>query len=1286
VPALEALDRAVTELARLRSGGDAEHPRSPAVAFEDARRALLASEREAAGLALRDLSGLTGAGRGAAFLAAALFAPAESTRPMAIGVLSDLLAKDSTPAVRRALAARALEGSDGEAMSRALAEAGSVFGPADRLSLAALAGGADALAQAADALAGQDDLLPLAAAATASSKVGAHLPVGDPEIRARLALGRGLATVTTLEELKEQAHALRAAAPDAPLGRVLSLELDAAAGATSAVAVEVARLASENDEAAGKVVAALIEEFSGHADIARRLYSGAVSAPGLGEAATRAMLPTDPRAADVLSTLASMLPESGSVPRRALLLFEAAVRAGAEDPEKTGTLLELSHAVSPDLPFAARYGTEQARTRGDVDALLAWLRRQRAASSDPVGRALDAVREALLTADGDHANAAALIADAVAARPDDVALLTLAERLGAVPAIERGRWRERVAERVELPRTRSWLLTEAAREYERAGATEDAVRAAAAARAAGGSGLATVLSQRLAPEGPEAPLEGLAAVRAAEGRAFESGTDDELAEISSRLVDLPDAGETFAHARLAVRLATRGDKWDSTRELVERASRHSPSTLWLLRQRAEHARMAHDDAHVLDANETLEARVARPLDKATLALRAAEVAVRLGRLDQGFAFLARTLELAPDHIVARHLRAKLAEERGEARIAAEDYEAIASASSIPDHRFEAWYRAAVLWLDAAKDEDRGLTALEHAGEIDVLRKDVFDRLQLLYVQRGDRTKLAELLKARLAKTDSPEERILLEVTRGRALAEIGDLQAAREALSAALDANPDHAEALEAFAGLCISDGAFQNAEQAFIRLARVATDPEKQADIYGRLARLYDEHLPNPNRAEICYREILKRRPDDVAAMEALVRVYVRLAQPVKALELQTALVEKATSNDEKRDRMLALSVVYDEAAKDKKSAFAILEKARKTWPHDATVLRAQAEAHLRHEETAAVNVLLDRAAAEARRALAHGRFEAAFFGILETAASVRGQADAALLASAALAALEGREEPAVRGAGGIACKTEYDDLVAPEVLGSALRAMLQKLPGVLDAAYPVDVKSIKAAPLPPSHAELGGEIRAVAESVGVRSLELLVSPALGATFLPASATRLIVGQPLLDGTDEAARYFLLVRVLKMMQSEGAALARMAPIDLWPAMAALLSLIAKGWQPQGVDAGKLADAQRRIQAAMPARLDDDLATLALEVAGSLGNRASQLGQAVGQWGCRTALLAAGSVGTALRGIALSGGGDGPPRDAAERLKWVLRQPEAKDLAVFSVSEGYVDARRRIGL
>src|SRR5262249_342684 len=151
--------------------------------------------------------------------------------------------------------------------------------------------------------------------------------------------------------------------------------------------------------------------------------------------------------------------------------------------------------------------------------------------------------------------------------------------------------------------------------------------------------------------------------------------------------------------------------------------------------------------------------------------------------------------------------------------------------------------------------------------------------------------------------------------------------AAKRALGAALEANPDHADALEAFGNLALADGAFQRAEETWIRLARVAAAPEKQAEIYARLAQLYDSELPNPQRAAICYREILKRKPNDPDATAALVRVYGRLGDVVKAVQMQTELVDRATDPDEKRKRTLALAEVYDEAAKDKRSAFAILE-----------------------------------------------------------------------------------------------------------------------------------------------------------------------------------------------------------------------------------------------------------------------------------------------------------------------------------------------------------------------
>ena len=212
-------------------------------------------------------------------------------------------------------------------------------------------------------------------------------------------------------------------------------------------------------------------------------------------------------------------------------------------------------------------------------------------------------------------------------------------------------------------------------------------------------------------------------------------------------------------------------------------------------------------------------------------------------------------------------------------------------------------------------------------------------------------------------------------------------------------------------------------------------------------------------------------------------------------------------------------------------------------------------------------------------------------------------------------------------------------------------------------------------------------GLVRHLAEAFGVHELEVLVSPALGSVCMPIGTDppALVFGRALLDSEDDAARYFLMMRNLKLLQARATALSRTAPIELWPVLAAYLGQFAPSFAPQGVDARKLAEAQQRLKNAPQRRVDNDVPVLALEVIGSIGNRASQVATALHQWGNRTGLLAVGSPTAALRGLAFVAGQSGPPA-GTDRVKWVIRSPEARDLATFSVSEAYADARKRVGL
>ena len=139
--------------------------------------------------------------------------------------------------------------------------------------------------------------------------------------------------------------------------------------------------------------------------------------------------------------------------------------------------------------------------------------------------------------------------------------------------------------------------------------------------------------------------------------------------------------------------------------------------------------------------------------------------------------------------------------------------------------------------------------LESVAAIDPSFEEVFDRLKAIYVADGERAKLAALLKSRLLAVNDPADRVEIEVQRGRALSDIGDQGGAKDALAAALEANPDHVGALSAFADVCVVEQDWNGAEGAFIRLARLTPEPERQAAIYLRLGEILRRALAQPRK-----------------------------------------------------------------------------------------------------------------------------------------------------------------------------------------------------------------------------------------------------------------------------------------------------------------------------------------------------------------------------------------------------------------------------------------------------
>src|SRR5262249_28194432 len=149
------------------------------------------------------------------------------------------------------------------------------------------------------------------------------------------------------------------------------------------------------------------------------------------------------------------------------------------------------------------------------------------------------------------------------------------------------------------------------------------------------------------------------------------------------------------------------------------------------------------------------------------------------------------------------------------------------------------------------------------------------------------------------------------------------------------------------------------------------------------------------------------------------------------KAIEMQQALLAAAPSPEIKRKRTIELANIYDQVAKDPKKGETLLETARKEFPTDVGLLAAVADFYKRSGRLPAVQILLDRAAGDARRALSTGRFDVNLFSVLGAVARLRDREEAAKIAEATVAAIEGRPSELL-GAGARAVDPRLDDQLA--------------------------------------------------------------------------------------------------------------------------------------------------------------------------------------------------------------------------------------------------------------
>ena len=110
---------------------------------------------------------------------------------------------------------------------------------------------------------------------------------------------------------------------------------------------------------------------------------------------------------------------------------------------------------------------------------------------------------------------------------------------------------------------------------------------------------------------------------------------------------------------------------------------------------------------------------------------------------------------------------------------------------------------------------------------------------------------------------------------GQALQQEGNLEEAIKCYNQAAALDPKSPRFESHLASALADKEDWTGAEQAYVRLARLLPTADEQRAVYEKLGELYSGPALNLSRAEVAYKEVLKRAPNDLAVLTKLVEPY---------------------------------------------------------------------------------------------------------------------------------------------------------------------------------------------------------------------------------------------------------------------------------------------------------------------------------------------------------------------------------------------------------------------------
>jgi tetratricopeptide (TPR) repeat protein len=269
------------------------------------------------------------------------------------------------------------------------------------------------------------------------------------------------------------------------------------------------------------------------------------------------------------------------------------------------------------------------------------------------------------------------------------------------------------------------------------------------------------------------------------------------------------------------------------------------------------------------------------------------------------------------------------------------YEVQARHADDSGRKVELLHRIASLHEDVANNVERAFATYARALAIEPLDETTVEGLDRLARSGGRFAQLADVYEELAASQRDTELVAHLYGAAARVVQnEVGDVPRAIGLFNKVLEVAPRDLSAVEALESLYLSAERFAELSQILQRKSKVLDEVPLQKAALFEAARIEEEVLNRPEAAIQVYEAVLELEPEELRALDSLIKLYLELSRWEELLATQLKKVDLVQGADEKKAIYYQMGAVYERELEDVPRAIDTYQKVLELDPDDLPAL----------------------------------------------------------------------------------------------------------------------------------------------------------------------------------------------------------------------------------------------------------------------------------------------------------------------------------------------------------